>query len=327
MIMSSVGGAAGQAEPHHSRVDLAHESQRADGTYPRRSMHRVADASQNEPPPSNLHRLQSFASESEDLREALAHNGLELCDVTVRTLLSNDSDEFRTVTILFAEDEVFQQNLMALMVEERCVPQPQHQVCVRTCALDARSLMHDHWFYPCAVIPRSHRRQPSIHYDVTMVSQAERVLTLVQEDVTRFHIILLDVLMPGRKGITILKELRSLVGDAVAIVVVSAHSQVRLTPRSGGHGWSSGNGAASPSGSGSRHLGAERSPPAPTLPSPSLVPVLPCSLACFVTVPASRTDGWRAARAVRSARSADRRSSCGSACRKVLTTFWSSRSP
>jgi len=173
-------------------VDVVYDAPRADSTEPQSSTFRVAHAAADTPPLSNIDRLQSFASESEDLREALGRNGLDLCDEVERTLLSDDSDAPRTVNILVAEDEIFQQTLVSTMVDE------------------------------------CRRRQPHIHYNVTIVDHAERVLTLVQQGASFFHIILLDILMPGTKGVAILRELRNLVGDAVAIVMLSAHSQEKL---------------------------------------------------------------------------------------------------
>ncbi len=79
---------------------------------------------------------------------------------------------------------------------------------------------------PLAAV-RSNNLQETFKFSVTLASSAEEGMSILRVD-KRFNLILLDVLMPNVDGCTALPEIKKLVGDKVAIVMTSAHSDEKL---------------------------------------------------------------------------------------------------
>ena len=71
--------------------------------------------------------------------------------------------------------------------------------------------------------------ETGVTFDVTYVGDSAQCLTLLNADPVRYHVVVLDVYLPDRNGDVILPQIRSAVGDGVAIVMASASKQVRFT--------------------------------------------------------------------------------------------------
>ena len=73
-----------------------------------------------------------------------------------------------------------------------------------------------------------------VYFDVKMVTTAEEALSVLQQlepnasQSAPFDLILLDVMLPDVNAYDVLPSIRELVGDNVAIVIASAHSQLAL---------------------------------------------------------------------------------------------------
>ena len=61
-------------------------------------------------------------------------------------------------------------------------------------------------------------------------SAAAALAILVRNGMTHFHIILLDQILPDARGTELLPQLRALVGEETAVLIVSVHSHVRAEP-------------------------------------------------------------------------------------------------
>lgn len=61
-------------------------------------------------------------------------------------------------------------------------------------------------------------------YEVTEAASGEDALDIIGDDISRFDLALLDVMMPGMDGFTLCKEMRKM-SDAIGIIMLTAKSQ------------------------------------------------------------------------------------------------------
>ena len=70
----------------------------------------------------------------------------------------------------------------------------------------------------------------SIFFDARLVPSADQVLETLRQD-TNWQLVMLDVFMPGRHGDEIIGDVRSILGDKVPLLMISAGAQMGAVQR------------------------------------------------------------------------------------------------
>ena len=70
----------------------------------------------------------------------------------------------------------------------------------------------------------------SVFFDARLVPSADQVLETLRQD-TNWQLVMLDVFMPGRHGDEIIGDVRSILGDKVPVLMISAGAQMGAVQR------------------------------------------------------------------------------------------------